>query len=106
MCAKQKLQFAILEASSKRSPVTLKILKAIEKNGTYDQNGDQWILSGQILRNLVWPQKSPERQRSSLNDFFNRKRVEGKTSHAGSKTLEHNFPRRAWNKDSDIVILG
>lgn len=106
MCAKQKLQFAIVEASAKRSPITQKILKVIQSNGHYDAANDQWILSGQILRTLVWPHKTPERQRSSLNDFFNRKREEGKPNHAGSKTLEHNFPKRTWDKVSDVVILG
>lgn len=102
---KTKLQFAILEASSKRSPVTAKILKGVQQFGSYDASGDQWLVSGQVLRTYVWPHKDPKKQRSSLNDFFNRKHKNGHARHAGSITIESNFPGRTWNKTSDIVIL-
>lgn len=105
MCAKTKLQFAILEASSKRSPVTSKILKGVQQFGSYDAASDQWLVSGQILRTFVWPHKDPKKQKASLNDFFNRKIEEGKTRHAGSLTIERNFPGRRWDKTSDIVVL-
>jgi len=106
MCAQTKLQFAIHEATSKRSPVTAKILKTIQKIGTYDATNDHWYVSGQKLRSIVWPHKTPERQKASLNDFFNRKVDEGLPRHSGSLTIERNFPSRKWIKESDIVILG
>lgn len=105
MSVKTKLQFAILEASSKRSPVTSKILKGIQKLGSYDSTSDQWLVSGVKLRLFVWPHKDPKKQKASLNDFFNRKVEEGKSRHAGSITIERNFPKRRWDKISDIVIL-
>jgi hypothetical protein len=105
MCPQSKIQFAIHEAHSKRSPVTARILEGIKKFGQYDANMGAWIVSGQKLRTYVWPHKQPKKQKSSLNDFFNRKEDAGRTRHAGSKTIESNFPGRSWNKTSDVVVL-
>jgi hypothetical protein len=102
----KKLEQARMEAVAARSPVTARFIKAFMDFGMYDPLRNQYYISGQILRNIVWNGRDPKKQRNCLNAMCNARVTEGKKRHVGSAVVDRNFPNRRWDKVSDTVFIG
>ena len=102
----KKLEQARMEAVATRSPVTAKFIKAFMDFGMYDASLQQYYISGQVLRNIVWQGRDPKKQKNCLNAMCNARVTEGKKRHVGSAVVDRHFPNRRWDKVSDVVFIG
>ena len=100
------LEQARMEAVAMRSPVSAKFIKAFIDHGSYDANQNLMYISGQKLRHLVWVGREEKKQKNCLNAMCNARVTEGKKRHVGSAVIDRNFPRRRWDKISDVVFIG
>ena len=100
------LEQARMEAVAMRSPVSAKFIKAFIDHGSYDATQNLMYISGQVLRQLVWQGRDPKKQKNCLNAMCNARVTEGKKLHVGSAVIDRNFPRRRWDKTSDVVFVG
>lgn len=102
----KKLEQARMEAVATRSPVTARFIKAFMDFGKYDALRQQYYISGQVLRNIVWSGRDPAKQKNCLNAMCNARVTEGKKRHVGSAVVDRHFPNRRWDKISDTVFIG
>ena len=102
----KKLEQARMEAVATRSPVTAKFIKAFMDFGMYDPALQQYYISGQVLRNIVWQGRDPKKQKNCLNAMCIARVTEGKKRHVGSAVVDRHFPNRRWDKVSDVVFIG
>ena len=102
----KKLEQARMEAVATRSPVTAKFIKAFMDFGMYDSSLQQYYISGQVLRNIVWQGRDPKKQKNCLNAMCNARVSEGKKRHVGSAVVDRHFPNRRWDKAADVVFIG
>ena len=101
----KKLEQARLEAMATRSPVSARFIQAFLDHGTYDPVNKYCYLAGTILRNNVWQGKSDKKAKNCLNAMCNARVVEGKKRHVASTVIDKHFPKRRWDKISDVVFL-
>jgi len=102
----KKLEQARMEAVATRSPVSAKFIKAFMDFGMYDPSLQQYYISGQVLRNIVWNGRDPKKQKNCLNAMCNARVTEGKKRHVGSAVVDRHFPNRRWDKVADVVFIG
>lgn len=100
------LEQARMQAVAMRSPVSAKFIKAFIDHGSYDATQNMMYISGQKLRNIVWAGRDPAKQKNCLNAMCNARVTEGKKRHVGSTVIDRNFPKRRWDKVSDVVFIG
>lgn len=100
------LEQARMQAVTQRSPVSAKFIKAFIDHGSYDASKNLMYISGQVLRQLVWQGRDPKKQKNCLNAMCNARVTEGKKRHVGSTVIDRNFPKRRWDKVSDVVFIG
>ena len=100
------LEQARMQAVAMRSPVSAKFIKAFIDHGSYDATQNLMYISGQKLRQIVWEGREEKKQKNCLNAMCNARVTEGKKRHVGSTVIDRNFPRRRWDKTSDVVFIG
>ena len=100
------LEQARMQAVAQRSPVSAKFIKAFIDHGSYDATQNLMYISGLKLRNIVWAGRDPSKQKNCLNAMCNARVTEGKKRHVGSTVIDRNFPKRRWDKVSDVVFIG
>ena len=100
------LEQARMQAVAQRSPVSAKFIKAFIDHGSFDASQNLMYISGHKLRNIVWAGREEKKQKNTLNAMCNARVTEGKKRHVGSAVIDRNFPRRRWDKVSDVVFIG
>ena len=100
------LEQARMQAVTMRSPVSAKFIKAFIDHGSYDATQNLMYISGQKLRSIVWAGRDPKKQKNCLNAMCNARVTEGKKRHVGSAVIDRHFPKRRWDKTSDVVFIG
>jgi hypothetical protein len=100
------LEQARMEAVATRSPVSAKFIKAFIDHGSFDASQNLMYISGHTLRNIVWAGREEKKQKNTLNAMCNARVTEGKKRHVGSAVIDRNFPKRRWDKVSDVVFIG
>ena len=100
------LEQARLQAITMRSPVSAKFIKAFIDHGSYDATQNLMYISGQKLRQIVWEGREEKKQKNCLNAMCNARVTEGKKRHVGSAVIDRYFPKRRWDKTSDVVFIG
>ena len=99
------LEQARMEAVAMRSPVSARFIKAFIDHGSYDAAQNQMYIAGAVLRQIVWQGREDKKQKNCLNAMCNARVTEGKKRHVGSAVIARNFPRRKWDKVSDVVFI-
>lgn len=99
------LEQARLEAMAGRSPVSARFIQVFIDHGTYDPQENCYYLAGAVVRSKVWKGREDKKAKNCLNAMCNARVSEGKKRHVGSAVIDKFFPKRRWDKISDVVFL-